>query len=253
MLIYLKSQEQIEGFKEIGRITGQILKVILDNCQEGNTTKELNRLAINECHRHKVRPAFLNFDGFPGAICASNNEVLVHGVPNDDLLKNGDFISIDFGAERNGFIGDSAETICIGEENQDILNGRNILKEAIKKAIPGNSIFDISKTVQDFAEKYQYGYPLHFGGHGICMGKLHSEPYIPNYIPKDIDEENLDLFPGLYPGMIIAIEPMFILGGGHKVEKSEDGWSIIAQSNTTHHEHTILITEEEPFVLTKRN
>ena len=243
MIIYLKSQEEIEGFKVAGRMTGEILSLVSKKVKPGVSTEELNQFVIDECEKRNVKPAFLGQYDFPAAICASVNNCLVHGIPNNRPLQEGDLVSIDLGIDYNGFIGDSAITIYLKEApHQLILNCEYLLSQAISQAKPGNKLSDISKAIQNNA---MFSIPFGYGGHGINRGNLHAAPFVPN-----VEEQEGDV--NLYPGMIFAIEPMLINGSEITIV-SEDGFSVMADGDAAHCEHTILITEDQPIVLTERN
>lgn len=240
MIVYIKTKEEIEGFIEAGKVAGKILKKLINSVDVGITTNNLDEIARDEFKKHNAVPTFLNYQDYPATICASVNNVLVHGIPNDKPLKENDIISIDVGATIDGFIGDTAETTQIGnnKENQKlILECRKALAKSIKVARQGNKLSKIAEIVSNT----NYGIPEEYGGHGINRNELHADPYIPN-IP---DYEN-DI--RLRKGMVIAIEPMFI-NGSNSIKSS--GWDIIATANTAHCEHTILVTEKEPIILTR--
>jgi len=242
MIVYLKTKEEIEGFKEAGKIAGLILKKLLDNVDVGITTKELDEIAREECKKNNVVPTFLNYRGFPAAICASVNNTLVHGIPTDIPLKPKDIISIDLGVTLDGFIGDTAYTKSVSNIHNDIIDAcRNSLYSAIKKARSGNKLSIISKEV--YKCKKSYSIPEEYGGHGIDRYNLHSEPFVPN-----IPDYYYDL--KLRPDMIFAIEPMLI-NGSSNLRIADNKWDIIAENITAHFEHTILITEDEPLILTR--
>lgn len=248
MLVYIKSQEEIEGFKEAGRITGKILNTLLENVDVGITTNKLDQIARTECERYKVIPTFLDYQGFPAAICSSVNNTLVHGIPTDVPLKRHDAISIDMGVTLDGFIGDTAETIQVGSPSQDYDNlitaCRNSLFFAIQKARAGNKLSEVSAEIQKVAKRNKYSVPIEYGGHGIDRNILHSDPFVPN----TPDYEN-DVI--LRPGMVFAIEPMFIMGNA-KLKIAGNGWDIVAEYGTAHCEHTILVTDSDPLILTYR-
>jgi methionyl aminopeptidase len=248
MIIYIKKKEDIELFKKVGEWTAEILSKLLEEAKEGVTTRDLDLIARNECERLGVVPVFLNYRGFPAAICASVNEILVHGTPNDKELKNGDILSIDIGTDRLGYIGDTAESIVIGGGQSDIVDKcRLALNKGMDKAIAGNRLSDIAEAIQKIGKKAKYSIALGYGGHGIDRYVLHADPFVSN-IP---DESENDI--KLRPGMIIAIEPMLIdsKSGETRVSKA-DGWSVIAGGMAAHCEHTILITDKEPLILTDR-
>lgn len=241
MIVYIKSKEEIEGFKNAGRITGQILKELLNSVKVGITTKYLDDLAKKLCKKYDVIPTFLNYNGFPSAICSSVNNTLVHGIPNDKLLQKDDIITIDFGATKDGFIGDTAETISIGKHYEIIDYCRNSLINGIKMAKEGNKLSDISLEISKNSGKYKI--PTVYGGHGISRYKLHDHPFVPNIVNyiNDITLKN---------GMVIAIEPMLIDSISNFTTVLDDKWSVVCSGLTAHCEHTILINNDNPIILT---
>jgi methionyl aminopeptidase len=262
MIVYLKSEEEQNGFREAGRIAAIVLRSLLNEVRPGISTSYLDNLAKLECKALEVNPIFLGYRGFPAAICTSINNVLVHGIPNDELLKEGDILTIDVGIEKNGFIGDTAETILVGEplkftttgeadnfeitlEPEIIKHCKYALDSAIAVAKEGNKLSRISFNIQNIAKKFNYGIPKEYGGHGISRNLLHSEPFIPN-IP---DYKN-DIT--LRAGMILAIEPMFILGNGN-TKVLNDGWTVQSDGLSVHCEHTVLITKDGPEILTEKS
>jgi methionyl aminopeptidase len=246
MIIYLKTQQEIEGFREAGRIAGEVLSILLSSVSIGITTSELNKIALNECEKRNVTPTFFGYQGFSAAICTSINHILVHGIPNDEYkLQQGDNITIDVGVTKNGFIGDTAETIIVGENPTELIfSCRYALAKAFNKAKAGNKLIDISKAIYD--ERSKFMIPQEYGGHGINKNELHAAPFIPN-IPRLQNDFTLR------PGMILAIEPMLIDNENSKTSVLSDGWSVLAQGMCAHCEHTVLITENEPEILTGRN
>jgi len=245
MIVQLKNQKEQEAFQKIGKITAKILKTLLQKVKPNITTQQLNQIAIQESEKHNVTPVFLNYHGFPAAICASVNNILVHGIPNNTPLKVGDIITIDFGAIQDGYIADTAETICVGEPTEKnvllLHTCRQALAMGIFKARQGNKLSDISSAISQTCRDYKM--PLIYGGHGISRNILHAEPFVPN-IP--CYEEDIHL----RAGMIIAIEPMII--DGETYQTHTKGWNVMASGNTAHCEHTVLITEKDPVILTER-
>ena len=269
MIIYLKTQAEISGFKKASKEASRILNILLNTVQANVTTEELNSTAIKECQQINAIPTFLNYQGFPAAICTSINKILVHGIPNTKKLEIDDLLSIDLGVTIDGFIGDVAATISVPEYSKNsiinsyqgwtyfhvltpvFVNNSNLiaackaaLHEAIKKAKPNNKLSDISRAIKTIANKHKFSTPIQYGGHGINRFALHAQPYIPND-PQLIEEDVT-----LYPGMVLAIEPMFIDSKSGATEVLSDKWSVLAQGNAVHFEHTILVTEEEPIILT---
>ena len=247
MIIYLKTQQEMEGFREAGKIAGEVLSILTSLALPGITTSELNKIAIDECNKRNVKPTFLGFNGFPAAICTSINHILVHGIPNDEYkLQEGDNITIDVGITKDGFIGDTADTIIVGKETNDLVNScRLALRNAIYKAKAGNKLMDIAAVISEIA-KFKFSIPPEYGGHGINRNELHADPFVPNILSLRSDFS-------LRPGMIFAIEPMFIENENSKTSVLSDGWSVLAQGMCAHCEHTILITENEPEILTRRD
>ena len=246
MIVYIKSEEEIEGFKRAGEIAGNILKVLMESIDGGITTEYLNNLALKECKKNGVIPTFLGYRGFPGTICTSVNKTLVHGIPNKIPLKKNDVISIDMGVTTpEGYIGDTASTIEVGTDSiydKLIVSCNDALYLGIRAARPGNRISDISKEIYKHAIHNRYSVPRGYGGHGIDKNILHSEPFIPN-IPDSREDVKLR------PGMVFAIEPMFIMGGP-ETKVAENKWDVEASGITAHFEHTILVTESDPIILT---
>ena len=251
MIIFLKTEEEIEGFRKAGLFAGQVLKKVLDSVEVGVTTKYLDELARKECEVLQVKPVFLGHEGYPAVICASNNFTLVHGLPNDEKLKAGDVLSIDVGVEVDGFIGDTADTIIVGESFQET-NKHNLLRacrlalqKAILEAKDGNKLSNISAQIYKTAKENNYSVPVEYGGHGINRYAMHADPFISN-----IPYENEDIT--LKYGMIIAIEPMFINGNNPKTSVGKDGWGVIVSDLSAHCEHTVLVGQKSGVVLTQR-
>jgi len=248
MIVYLKTEEEIEGFKKAGEIAGLILHELLQAAKPGMTTLELDAMAREKCKEHGVEPTFLGHEGFPAAICASNNEVIVHGCPNDEKLKEGDALGIDLGVTLNGFIGDTAETIIVGgkgDPNVELLisDCRKALKSAIEKAVPGNKLNDISEVIHKGSKDFKV--ITDYGGHGIDRNSMHATPFVPNKPDQHGDFS-------LRPGMVIALEPMYAIGEP-ATSVADDEWSVAVSGKSAHCEHTVLVTESGPLVLTDRS
>lgn len=254
MIVYLKTKEEIEGFKHAGKLAASIMTELIDLIRIGNTTNQINEKAIDLCDQHKVKPIFLGYGGFPAAICASVNDALVHGVPNDIPLVGEDLVSIDLGIDCEGFIGDTAVTIFPyrfdGRDNYcyshglAITNaGQNCLDAGISAARAGNKLSDIAKAIKK--NQLDYNLPDNYGGHGIDRHKLHAAPFVGN------DPEHIEYDITLRPGMVLAIEPMLI-DGSSKTTIAKDEWTVMADGPSVHFEHTVLITEADPVILTER-
>lgn len=244
MIVTLKSEEEIIGFKKAGKIAALILKILLNNLKQNTIPKDIDKLAKELCKEYNVIPTFLGYQNFPAAICFSKNNVMVHGIPDTIPLKENDIVSIDFGATLNGFIGDTADTIKIGESSFLEECCSEALYAAIDQAIVGNKLSDIGKTINKIADKNNYVIPTGYGGHGIDYNFLHSPPFVSN--TYDIDDDV-----SLVNGMVLAIEPMFIDAQSNRTVVGNDGWSVYAKGNTAHCEHTILINDDKPTILTR--
>jgi methionyl aminopeptidase len=247
-VIVVKSSAELERMRCSGRMVAEVLQLLREKIAPGVTTLELDRFAENQCKKWKAKPAFKGYGGFPYTICASPNDRVVHGFPNSEPLLDGDIISIDFGLIYDGFFGDSAVTIAVGEvdpKTRKLLDiTRQSLEDGIAAALVGGRLSDISQAVQVCAEAHGYGVVREFVGHGIGRA-LHEDPQIPNYGTAGNG-------PQLKPGMTLAIEPM-INSGTPAVKVLEDGWTAVTLDGgmSAHFEHTIAVTEGGPEILTK--
>ena len=246
-MIVLKSRSELERMRRAGRLVAGILELLRENVRPGVTTYELDRLAEEQCNKWKARPAFKGYGGFPFTICASPNDRVVHGFPNQQPLRDGDIISIDFGLIIDGFYGDSAVTIPVGQVDETTRRLLDVTKEALELGIaaaqPDGRLSDISHAVQTRVEQDHFSVVREFVGHGIGQ-QLHEDPQIPNYGPPGRG-------PKLKVGMTLAIEPMVNMGQpGVKV--LEDGWTAVTIDGrrSAHFEHTVAITENGPEILT---
>ncbi len=251
--IPLKTRREIEIMREAGRHVAEILLEVRERVRPGITTAELNRIAEEEIKRRGVHSSFKGYGPhglpkYPAVICISVNEEIVHGIPGPRVLKEGDIVGFDFGVHVNGMHGDSAVTVGVGEISEEakrLLDTTcDALYSAIEKAWPGNRLSDIGHAVQSKAERAGYSVVRDFVGHGIGH-KLHEPPQIPNYGDPGKG-------PRLRAGMTLAIEPMVNVGvAGVNVLK--DGWTAVTEDRklSAHFEHTILITDEGPEILTK--
>ncbi|MBR4651043.1 MAG: type I methionyl aminopeptidase [Prevotella sp.] len=252
MAIFLKTEEEIELMRAANQLVGRTLGELAKHIQPGVSTAELNKIADTFIRDHGATPTFLGFPNpygsdFPASICTSVNECVVHGVPREDqILKEGDIISIDCGTLLNGYNGDSAYTFPVGEISDDVRQllrtTKESLYEAIKVAVHGGHVGDISQTVQDYCEAQGYGIVRELTGHGIGK-KMHEDPQVPNYGRRGNG-------PKLKENMCIAIEPM-VTQGDRKVWMLEDKWSIVTrdQKPAAHYEHTIAIRKGEAEIL----
>ena len=245
-MIILKSPEEIEKLRASNRLVAETLALLVGKAAVGVTTLELNRLAEDYCRDNGGEPSFLGYNGFPYSLCASVNEQVVHGFPSKRRLKEGDILSMDFGATLDGYVGDAAITIGLGEISQEaerlIQVTGECLARAIEAARPGNRLGDISHAIQSHAEAGGFSVVRKFVGHGIGKA-MHEEPQIPNFGS-----------PGqgivLKAGMTLAIEPM-VNAGAYQVRVLDDGWTAVTADGrlSAHFEHSVAITTNGPDIL----
>lgn len=248
-MILIKSNREIELMKEAGRIVALAHKAVKEAIAVGVTTEELDKIAEQVIISNDAIPSFKGYGGFPGSICASINNVVIHGIPsNKIILKNGDIIAIDIGACYKGYHGDSAMTHGVGIISDERSRLLKITKESLYAGLefakPTNRLSDISNAIETYVTLHGYSVVKDFTGHGIGH-KLHEDPIIPNYGPKGFG-------PILKPGMTLAIEPM-VNAGKSEVRILEDNWTTVTQdgSDSAHFEHTIVITDTGYTILTK--
>jgi methionyl aminopeptidase len=246
-MIYLKSSSEIEIMKIAGRIVAETLAKIEENIRPGITTKELDRIAENYIISCGARPSFKGLYGFPATLCTSINEEIVHGIPGERVLEEGDIISIDCGAYYKNFHGDAARTFPIGKispEAQKLIDvTRDSFFEGLKFATIGNRIGDIANAIQVYVETFGYGIVRDYVGHGIGR-EMHEEPSVPNF-------GKAGRGPKLAKGMTIAIEPMVNMGTYATSEKS-DNWTVVTLDGkkSAHYENTVAILDNGPDILT---
>ena len=252
-MINIKSKSEIEKMKASGKIVSEVLGEIEKNIFPGITTKELDRIATNYIIRSGAFPSFLgvpNYYGgikFPGAICASVNGEVIHGIPDDRKLKEGDILSVDVGAYYNGFHGDAARTFPVGKVSEEALQLIEVTKqsffEGLKFVKPNNRVSDISGAIEDYVSSFGYSIVKEYTGHGIGRD-LHEDPEVPNFGRAGRGTR-------LYEGMTLAIEPMINVGS-HEVKVLPDGWTVLTKdgSLSAHFEHTVAITSEGPQIMT---
>lgn len=248
-MIGLKTEKELAAMRDAGRIAAQALQVAGEHCKAGVSTDEIDQAVNRFIVSSGATPSFLHYNGFPASACISLNDTVIHGIPSrTQILKDGDIVSVDVGAFYHGFHGDNAYTFAVGAVSNeaatllDVTKGS--LETAIKKAVVGNRIGDISFAVSEFVKPYSYGVVKEYVGHGVGE-KLHESPEVPNYgIPGH--------GPRLLPGMVIAIEPM-INQSDARVRTLDDGWTVktLDKGLSAHFEHTIAITKDGPMILTK--
>lgn len=249
--IILKTPAEIEIMHQANRIVAGVLTLLQGEMRPGLSTMQMDKWAEEYCRDHGAEPAFKGYRGFPGSLCVSINEQVVHGIPSTKVkVREGDIISVDFGTRYKGFYGDSAVTIPVGKisrEDQTLLDvTREALDLGIRQVRVGNRISDISRAVQEHAQKFGFSIVRQFVGHGIGTS-LHEGPEVPNYVQKQPS-------PRILEGMVVAIEPM-INAGTHKVKVLKDGWTVITadRRSSAHFEHSVAATADGPLVLSRRD
>jgi methionyl aminopeptidase len=247
-VIILKSPQEIARMKVPCRIVAEVLEILKGAAKPGVTTLALNQIAEKEAGKRSAKPAFKGYSGYPHALCCSLNEQVVHGMPSGRKLVDGDILSIDFGVVYDGFYGDAALTLPIGEISESAQRLLRVTEESLYAAIaatqPGNRLSDISYAVQSYVEPKGYSVVRDFVGHGIGRN-LHESPQIPNFGRPGRGVR-------LKSGMVLAIEPM-INEKGPDVRVLEDGWTAVTCDGglSAHFEHTVAVTEEGPEILTR--
>jgi methionyl aminopeptidase len=247
MGIIIKSEREIAIMRQAGRIVAVVLKMLCQQVRGGMKTKELDALAAREVERLGAKPSFKGYRGFPANVCVSVNDEVVHGIPGERILADGDIVSLDLGVLFMGFQGDGAVTIGVGEISplaQDLIaTTEGVLKAGIAAARVGARLGDISCTMQSYAEKRGYSVVREYSGHGIGR-EMHEEPQIPNFGLAGTG-------PVLNKGMTLALEPMVNVGNW-RTRLGDDQWTVLTAdgSLSAHFEHTIAITDGEAEVLT---
>ncbi len=247
MMIFLKTEDEIRKMRDAGRIVAQVLNFLEGLIAPGVTTAYLNGKAEELIRAAGGEPAFLGYRGFPGSICTSVNEELVHGVPGRRKLKEGDIISIDCGVRYRGYYGDAAETFSVGRISRttkrliDVTRGS--FEIAMSQMRKGNHLSDISYAVQSFVESNGFSVVRNYVGHGIGC-RMHEDPEIPNFGEPGMG-------PRLREGMVFALEPMVNVGTW-EVEVLRDKWTVVTKDRTlcAHYEHTVALTSNGPEILT---
>ena len=246
-MIPLKSKEDLRMMRQAGKILARIARELFEFTKAGVSTEEINRLAERLFKKNNVQSAFKDYKGFPANICTSINEEIVHGIPGDRKLKEGDIIGLDMGINYKGYFSDAAITLGIGKispQAQKLLEvTKSSLSEGIKQAKAGNRLYDISSAIQTMVEKNGFSIVREFVGHGIGA-KLHEEPEIPNF-------GNPGQGPVLANGMVLAIEPMVNVGIWQS-RILDNNWTAVTKDGllSAHFEHTVAITENGPEILT---
>jgi len=246
-MIIIKSERDLEAMRPACAVAASVLNEVAAFIQPTVTTSEVNEFAASRIRHYGARSAFLGYRKYPCQICISVNEQVVHGLAGPRALRFGDIVSLDVGVIYNGFVGDTARTVAVG--GCDVLAQRLMdiaeksLYEGIARAFPEGRVGDISRAIQDYVESNGFSVVREFVGHGVGRS-MHEEPQVPNFVDGKSS-------PRLRAGMTLAIEPM-VNAGGPGVKILNDGWTVVTQdgSLSAHFEHTVLITESEPEVLT---
>ncbi|HWO19456.1 MAG TPA: type I methionyl aminopeptidase [Kofleriaceae bacterium] len=251
MRINLKSRDEIRLMREAGLVCAEILDEICAAAKPGVSTWELDRIARAGIDKHRVQSAFLGYayPPYPAVLCTSINHVIVHGIPKkSDVLKDGDIIGIDFGIFKHGFCADTARTVLVGSVSEEkrrlVATAEEALERAIALCRPGKRLGDLGQAIQSFAELRGYSVVRQFVGHGTGR-QMHEDPQVPNFGERDSGKR-------MKSGLVIAVEPM-VNAGAHEVEVLDDKWTAVTKdrSMSAHFEHTIAITDEGPWVLTR--
>lgn len=249
MAILIKSKDEREKMREAGHIVAEILDELRKAVRLGITTADLDSIAVAELKQRGAKASFLGYRGYPRSICASVNDEVVHGIPGERVLKEGDIINIDFGAIYKGWHGDSAITVPVGEVSDEVQRLLKVTEDSlylgIAAARAGNRLQDISRAIQQYVERAGFSVVRYYGGHGIGRS-MHEDPQLLNYIEPGSPN------PVLKPGMVIAIEPMVNMGAKETRVLSDD-WTVVTQdgSYSAHFEHTVAITEGDADILTR--
>jgi methionyl aminopeptidase len=247
-MVTLKSKREIEIMHDACRIVAEVLEKLRFHCRVGVSTRELDRIAEEKTTQHGAEPAFKGYRGYPGSLCTSINHQVVHGIPGDYALKEGDIVGLDFGVMYKGYFGDAAITVPIGKiasETEALLKvTEECLYLGIEQMIPEKHLSDLSRAIQTHAELHGYSLVKEFGGHGI--GKhLHEDPMVLNYV---VDGRGIKLRPGL----VLAVEPMVNMGTD-RVQILSDRWTVVTMDGkpSAHFEHTVAVSENGPEILTQ--
>jgi methionyl aminopeptidase len=247
MPIIIKSDEEIAIMREAGRAVGEVLQILAGEIRPGLVLKELDSIVEREFDKRGVVPTFLGYHGYPARVCVSVNEEVVHGIPGERVLQEGEIVSMDLGATHRGFVGDAAITVGVGkirpEAERLLAVTREALERGIRAARAGARLGQVSHAIQTCAESQGFSVIREYVGHGVGR-QMHEEPQVPNFGSPDRG-------PVLRQGMVIALEPMVSAGDWH-TRRHDDNWTVstLDGSLSAHFEHTIAITDSEAQILT---
>lgn len=246
-MIHVKSEKEIDLIRESCKIVRETLEFVGDRIKAGMSTREVDELVERYIRASGANPSCLGYGGFPASACVSVNEMVVHGIPDDRILKEGDIVSVDIVADKNGYHGDACRTFCIGEVTPEVKKLVEVTEECFFKAIEGlhagTPLFDIGYAVQKHAESHGYGVIRSYTGHGIGR-EMHEDPSVPNYGRKGTGVR-------LKAGTVLCIEPMIALGSW-KVKLLSDGWGAVTADHkpAAHYENTVVVREDGVEILT---
>lgn len=255
-MVIRKTPDQIEKMRAAGRVVRKVHQRVAEICKPGITTRELDDEAQRVIDANgaeglfKWYPTYVPGQGFPATLCISVNEEVVHGIASDRQIKDGDVVGVDCGVKVDGWCGDAANTILVGDVKDDVRRmceaTQRCLEIAIENIRPGRKWSQIARLMQKYAETRGYGVVREFVGHGIGA-KMHEEPKVPNYVSRDTLRDDIDL----REGVVLAIEPMLTLGS-RRVRTLSDGWTVVTEDGkaSAHYEHTVAVTRDGADVLT---
>ncbi|HVZ81641.1 MAG TPA: type I methionyl aminopeptidase [bacterium] len=247
-MITLKSESELKLMRVSGKVVADALVELGKRVKPGVTTRELDQFAFDFFKRHDCVPAFLGYHGYPATICASINSEVVHGIPGDRVLQEGDIVGVDIGAFYKGYCGDSARTFPVGKVDPEVTRLLQVTWESLERGIRqcqvGNRISDIGAAIQDYVEKQGFSVVKDYVGHGIGQA-MHEEPQVPNYGKPHQG-------PRLVEGMCLALEPMVNMGG-EAVKVLGDGWTVVTKDGkfSAHFEDTVAVRSQGPEILTR--
>jgi methionyl aminopeptidase len=246
-VIRLKNAQQLDGIRRSCSLLSELFKVLVPMTREGVTTADLDEAARLFIVSHGGKPAFLDYEGYPASLCVSVNEVVIHGIPSKQRIKDGDIVGLDCGIDLDGYFSDAALTVPVGHVSKEVDELLRVTRECLDRAIaavkPGARIHDISRAVYGHAVAHGYGVVRQYCGHGVGFAN-HEDPQIPNYVSPGPN-------PRIVPGMVLAIEPMINLGTGD-VRLLDDDWTVVTLDHkpSAHYEHSVAVLPDGAEVLT---
>jgi methionyl aminopeptidase len=249
MAVIIKSKEEREKMRAAGHIVAEMLAELRNTVRPGISTHDIDVLAASLLKRYGAKSSALGYHGYPASLCTSVNEEVVHGIPGERVLQEGDVVTLDFAANYNGWHADSAITVPVGQVSPEVQRLLKVTEDALYRGIAaaraGNRLHDIGRAIQQFVEAAGFSVVRNYGGHGVGRS-MHEDPQVLNYIEAGYPNSVLK------PGMVIAIEPMVIMGD-KKTQVLADDWTVIAADKTiaAHFEHTVAITESDADILTR--